>query len=313
MKNVLAVREIPFGKVLFVTDFSASSELALPYAIALAEQYNGKVYIAHVIAPEMLEFLPAALVPEIVERIKTHARKRMDELVLNTSFYGVPHEALLEHGEIWETLKKAAERNSIDVIALGTHGRRGLQKLLMGAVAEEILRFAHRPVLTVGPQSYEIPPERKPRNILLAADFSTDCAHAMNCAVSLAHKFAARLISVHVAPNVTEDPQVITRYEQSFTQQLQELLPKSPDMPLQQEFRVEFGVPADCILNVAADSAVDLIVMGVHGTDSLARLGHHLGTTAYHVVSEARCPVLTVRGQLKATLDASDQAERLRA
>src|ERR1035437_6404552 len=88
MNNLLAPSEIPFGNVLFVTDFSSSSELALPYAVALAEQYHGKVYIAHVIAPEMFEFLPAVLVPDIVERIKSHAQKRMDELVRNTSFYG---------------------------------------------------------------------------------------------------------------------------------------------------------------------------------------------------------------------------------
>jgi nucleotide-binding universal stress UspA family protein len=296
MNNLLAPSEIPFGNVLFVTDFSSSSELALPYAVALAEQYHGKVYIAHVIAPEMFEFLPAVLVPDIVERIKSHAQKRMDELVRNTSFYGIPHEALIEQGGIWEALKETAEKYSIDVIVLGTHGRHGLQKVLMGAVAEQVLRLAHRPVLTVGPQCRDIPPERKPRNILFAADFAADCARAMNHAVSLAHKFAARLISVHVAANISEDPQIMTRFEHFFVQELQQLLPVPPEKSLQQEFRVEFGAPAECILKVASDSASDLIVMGVHGAASLARASHHVGTTAYQVVSEARCPVLTVRG-----------------
>ncbi len=294
MGNVLVGGEIQFGNVLFVTDFSTSSELALPYAIALAAQYKGKVYIAHVISPEMFEFLPPALVPEVAERVKTYARKRMDELLHETSFDGVPHEVLLEQGEIWETLKGAAAKYSIDVIALGTHGRFGLRRLLMGAVAEETLRMAQRPVLTVGPQSYEFVPERRPRNILFAADFSTDCVQAMNCAVSLAHKFAARLISVHVVSNIAEDPQTMTRFEQFFIQRLRELLPASPD--IQQEFRVEFGSPADCILKVAADSAIDLIVMGVRGAGSLARADNYFGTTAYRVVAEARCPVMTARG-----------------
>ena len=166
----------------------------------------------------------------------------------------------------------------------------------MGAVAEEILRLAQRPVLTVGPQSREIPPERKPRNVLFATDFSIDCMHAMNCAVSLAHRFAARLIAIHVVPNVAEDPQIITRFEQFFIQRLQELLPVPPGMLVSQDCRVEFGAPADRILKVAADSAVDLIVMGVRGAGSLARADRHFGTTAYRVVSEARCPVLTVCG-----------------
>lgn len=244
----------------------------------------------------MFEFLPPVLLPEIAERIKTYTQKRMDELVHETSFCGVPHEILLEEGEIWETLTEAAAGYSIDVIALGTYGRCGLQKLLMGAVAEEALRLAQRPVLTVGPRSREFVAERRPRNILFAADFSTDCVHAMNCAVSLAHKFTARLISVHVVPNVAEDPQTITRFEQFFIERLRELLPAPPGTQIQQEYRVEFGLPADCILKVAADSAIDLIVMGVRGAGSLARADRHFGTTAYRVVLEARCPVLTARG-----------------
>jgi nucleotide-binding universal stress UspA family protein len=243
----------------------------------------------------MFEFLPPALIPEIAERIKTFARKRMDELVHETSFYGVPHEVLLKEGEIWETLKEAAARHSIDVVALGTPGRCGLQKLLMGAVAEETVKLAHRPVLTVGPQSREFIPEHRPLNILFAADFSTDCVAAMNCAVSLARKLTARLISVHVVSDVAEDPQAIARFEQFFVQRLRELLPASSGI-LQQEFRVEFGSPADCILKVAANSDIDLIVMGVRGAGSLARADRHFGSTAYRVVSEARCPVLTARG-----------------
>lgn len=296
MDDALAADEVQFRNVLFVTDFSTSSELALPYAVALAAQYNGKVYIGHAVSPEMFEFVPPPLVPEIAGRIKTYTQKRMDELMHDTSFYGVPHEALLEEGEIGETIKDAVTKYNIDVIALGTHGRQGLQKLLMGAVAEKILRLARCPVLTVGPQSNEFVPERRPRTVLFATDFSTDCVHAMNCAVSLAHKFTARLISVHVVTNVAEDPQVITRFEEFFIERLRELVPTPPGIQLQQEFRVEFGPPADCILKVAADSAVDLIVMGVHGAGSLARADRHFGTTACRVVSEARCPVLTARG-----------------
>jgi nucleotide-binding universal stress UspA family protein len=296
MDNILAAGEISFGNVLFVTDFSTSSELALPYAVALAAQYNGKVYIVHVISPEMFEFLPPALVSEIAERVKAYSRKRLEELVHETSFYGVPHEILLSEGDITETLKEAATKYSIDVIALGTHGRCGLQKLLMGAVAEETLRLAYRPVLTVGPQSREFVPERRPRNILFAADFSPDCVRAMNSAFSLAHKFTARLISVHVVPNVAEDPQTTTRFEQFFVQRLQEMVPAPPGMQLQQEYRVKFGPAADGILDVAANSAIDLIVMGVRGAGALVRADRHFGTTAYRVVSEARCPVLTVRG-----------------
>jgi nucleotide-binding universal stress UspA family protein len=287
--------EVPLRNILFVTDFSPSSELALPYAVALASRYNGKLYVAHVIAPEMYEFVPPNFIPEVRKQIADYAGKRMEQLLNAAQLQGVPHEVLLQHGEIWDTLREIADRYKIDVIALGTRGRRGIAKQLMGSVAEEILRLAHRPVLTVGPESREIPPEHKPRKILYATDFSTDSARAMAYALSLAQEFGAVLLSVHCTAHLPDDPQVRTRFEEFFTQRLQELLPSVVNAKCRLEFRVEFGTAADGILKVANGSDVDLIVIGVRGAGSLIRAAHRFGTTAHDVVSEARCPVLTVR------------------
>ena len=181
--------------------------------------------------------------------------------------------------KIWDTLREIADRYNIDVIALGTRGRRGLEKQLMGSVAEEILRLAHRPVLTVGPESREIPPEHKPRRILYATDFSTDSARAMAYALALAQEFGAALLSVHCTPQLSDDPQGRTRFEEFFTQRLQELLPTAANAKCRLEFRVEFGTAADGILKVANGSDVDLIVMGVRGAGSLIRAAHRFGTT----------------------------------
>jgi nucleotide-binding universal stress UspA family protein len=287
--------EVPLRNILFVTDFSPSSELALPYAVALASRYNGKLYLAHVIAPEMYEFVPPTFVPEVRKQIADYAGKRMEQLLNSAKFEGVPHEVLLQQGEIWDTLREIADRYNIDVLVLGTRGRRGLEKQLMGSVAEEILRLARMPVLTVGPESREIPPEHKPKKILYATDFSIDSARAMAYALSLAQEFGAVLLSVHCTPQVTDDPQGRTRFEEFFTQRLKELLPSAVNAKYRREFRVEFGTAADGILKVANGSDVDLIVMGVRGAGSLIRATNHFGTTAHDVVSEARCPVLTVR------------------
>ena len=142
VENVFAAVVSRFGKIDILVNNAGIAGADKPTHEVTEKEWDNVIGV-NVISPEMFEFLPAALVPEILERIKSHARKRMDELVRETSFNGVPHEDFLEQGEIWETLKESAARHSIDVIALGTHGRRGLQKLLMGAVAEEILRLAH--------------------------------------------------------------------------------------------------------------------------------------------------------------------------
>lgn len=286
-----------FHNVLFLTDFSSASELALPYAVALARQYKGKIYIAHVIAPQMYEFIPPDFVPEVLPKITAYAERRMNRLVTEFDFGDVPHEALLQQGEIWDTLRQLADQRQIDVIALGTRGRRGLQKILMGSVAEEVIRLAHRPVLTVGPESWEMPPRNWPQTILLANDFSLNCAHAVACADSLAQKFGARLLSVHIAGDCPEDPTAVTRLEEFFTEKLEQCLPDARSSQHEHKFLVDFGFAAQRILKMAGEHKVDLIVMGARGAGSMVRGTSHLGTTAYRVVSEAHCPVLTARGE----------------
>jgi nucleotide-binding universal stress UspA family protein len=280
--------------VLFVTDFSSCSETALPHAIALAAAYAGKVYIGHVITAQLYDLVPPAFVPEVLKQSTAYAQRRMERLVKEADFGVVPHQVLLQQGELWETLRRMVDEFAIEVIALGTGGRRGLQEVLMGSIAEEILRLAHRPVLTVGPDCREVPPEGKTRCILLANDFSVNCLQAVACADSLARKLDAHLISVHVAPEAPEDPETVTRLEQFLLQRLDRFLDGEAFHQGQLESQIDFGIPADSILKSASGDDVDLIVMGVRGAGSVARATCHLGTNTYRVVSEARCPVLVV-------------------
>ena len=219
----------------------------------------------------------------------------MQQLLAHREFQQVPHEAVVREGEIWDILKKVTEDSQIDVIVVGTRGRRGLKKALTGAVADEVLHLASSPVLTVGPQCRGIPPVHKLKRILYSTDFSADSVRALGYAVSLAEMFEASLVPTYVASQIAEDPCAATRFEQFFEERLHELLAglisRAPV-----EYRVKFGTPADGILQAAAEENVDLIVMGVRGAGSLIRATQHLGTTADRVVSESCCPVLTVRG-----------------
>ena len=294
MSHVPAVGSIRFKNVLFVTDFSSASEMALPHAIALAAAYEGRVFVGHVITPQLYDLVPPDFVPEVLKQSAAYAQRRMERLVKETEFGAVPHETLIEHGELWETSRRMVDQHAIDVIALGTGGRRGLQEVLLGSIAEEILRLAHRPVLTVGPQSREVAPKGEPRCILLANDFSLNCVRATACADSLARTFGAHLISLHVAPEAPEDPETITRFEEFFSERLRQDLDITAFPRGQVEFRVEFGVAGDCVLKSAAEHAADLIVMGIRGAGSVTRATCHLGRNTYQVVSEARCPVLAV-------------------
>ncbi len=296
MPQAEKARSIRLANALLLTDFSPSSELALPYAVAVARQYSGKVYVVHVISPEMYEYVPPEFVPRVQMEIQNYGQRRMRELLTHPELEQVPHEGLVREGEIWDTLKELAEELHIDLIVVGTHGRRGLKKALTGAVAEEVLRLARSPVLTVGPQCRGIAPEHRPERILYATDFSADSVQAMAYAISLAEEFGASLVPAYVAPQIGEDPSTRTRFKEFFEERLQQLLAEQMWRAGPIDYRVKFGVPADGILQAAVEENVDLIVMGVRGAGCLVRAAHRLGTTAERVVSEACCPVLTIRG-----------------
>jgi len=199
--------QLSFKNILFATDFSPSSAAALPYAEAIARHYGSKIYFAHVIPPEAYSLVPPKHRDTALQQAEGYVTQRMAALLTSSNFQQIPHEVLEDRGEIWPTLSDMVERHDIELIVIGTHGRRGIQKMLLGSVAAEIFRQATRPVLTVGP---EIPPQTaagvRLRRFLCAADLSSKSAPAMNYAFLLAQEYGAHLFLLHVAPKVDEKP-----------------------------------------------------------------------------------------------------------
>jgi nucleotide-binding universal stress UspA family protein len=183
------------------------------------------------------------------------------------------------------------QREGVDLIVIGTHGRTGAGKLLMGSVAEAIFRQAPCPVLTVGPEvSGEPESVADLHEILVPVDFSPESLAALPYAISLAQHDDARLYLLHVAGRNQ-------RGETLLDTQLRNLIPRDPRLFCEPKVFVETGAPAEQILALAEELGTDLIVLGVKRTPSIFEATRHLPqATAYKVVSEASCPVLTVRG-----------------
>ena len=139
-------------------------------------------------------------------------------------------------------LSAMAEKHEINLIVIGTHGRRGVEKMLLGSIAEEILRCAQGPVLMVGPESSVAPEtEARPRRILYATDFSPESEPAMHYACTLAKEYKATLFFLHVAEDVWKEP-ITTRMQAAdfFSLRLAEkhwVLEEG----VTPEFRVEFN------------------------------------------------------------------------
>ncbi len=282
--------------ILCATDFSSSSAAALLYAISIARRYNSQIYLAHVIRPDAYPLVPPEVSATAVAQSRRYAEQQMGNLLVSGQLRGIPHQVLLGEGELWSILSGMLEEHEVDLIVVGTHGRTGAQKLLLGSVAEEIFRLAPCPVLTVGPRvPREVPAETELRHILYATNFTPTAERAAAYALSLAQEHQAHLTLLHVVQETPGDSSPHRALLQSFfTKRLRGLVPTEADLWCDPEFVVEFGLPADSILKVAEDRQVDLVVLGVCGSVNFP--GHLPPATAYEVVCQAHCPVLTVRG-----------------
>ena len=291
MKPALAASPVLVSNILFATDFSHHSNLALPYAVSVARKYGAKIHALHVL-PETLG-VPVA-VREGLHAIRTPKHEDDQGIAsLATRLSGVPHEILSRKGDIWYEVAKVVDTGKIDLIVMGTHGRSGVGKVLMGSVAERVFRQALCPVLTVGPSvSGEPSSIADLHEILFATDFSPESLSALPYAISLAEEHDARLYLLHVAESPM-DPEA----EVLVKSRMRNLVPAAAKLSSLPRAFIEYGAPAERILAIAEELATDLIVLGVRRIPLNFEPSTHLPlATAYKIVNQAVCPVLTIRG-----------------
>jgi nucleotide-binding universal stress UspA family protein len=291
MTTQTSSRIITFDNILFATDFSKQSNVALPFALSIADKYGSKIFAVHVLAPPPLGNFPTIELQALAAQALREARESAKEL--GQRLGAIPHETELRKGEIWNELSSVIREKKVDLIVLGTHGRAGVSKLLIGSVAERIFRQSACPVLTVGPNvSGEPGSSADIHTILCPIDFTAESLAAIPFAVSLAQENQARLYLMKVVPASVPDNE-----EVSLIANLKALVPPEAKLWCEPKAFVESGDAGDKILEEAEELGVDLIVLGVRPVSTLAGTRTHLGTaTAYKVVSHAICPVLSVRG-----------------
>lgn len=300
MHTVEAGKRIALKNVLFATDFSACSNAALPYALSVTRRYEAKLYAAHVMPSkaEMVLMSPESW-PALIEEEDKKTQDYIEQL--EKQFQGLPHEVLTPRGKIADTLAQIIAERDIDLLVLGTHGRAGVGKLFLGSVAEEILRGAPCPVMSVGPNVRCQPDgEIQFQHIVFATDFSDDSLAALPYAVSLAEEDEAQLALLHVIEQPAASIADLEYVKASLMRRLKELVPPEAEPWCRAEYLLEFAQqfapPAERILEIEKEQSADLIVLGVHPVHGKLDLATHLASTTAHILTQAACPVLTVRG-----------------
>jgi len=293
MPTISAPTRIKLHNILFATDFSSSAQVGLSHSADLARRYGAVLYTVHVL-PHM-PFVESAQ-PD-PEQARLSANQQLPALINSASLKDVEHQELIEQGEVAEVLSQLVRKHAIDLIVIGTGGRKGPGKLLLGSVAEEVFRNAECPVLTVGPHATRWGSDVNLQHILFATDFEPESLHGLPYALSLAEENRARLTFLHASPFPLtlpefrpEDPKERLAY---WKDRLRALIPKGTQLWHEPEYMVQFGPPAEIISRIAAQS-VDMIVLGVKRKRPTT-LTKHLGAgVAYKVACDAPCPVLSV-------------------
>ena len=304
---------IEIRRILCPIDFSDHSRRAIDHAVAIARWYESALTVLHVYSPApVAAFSPG---PMIFEPIVLTSVDR-DQLLADVKAFAqaesapeVPVEAVVREGNPAGQILEQATAMRADLLVIGTHGRSGFERFVLGSVAEKVLRKASCPVLTVprglpdavpaGPVLY--------KRILCPVDFSDTSMHALNYAISLAQEADGQLTVLHVIGHEFEDTadranvvydagmtirDFLKAREDALQRRLQEVVSGAPEF-CRVESLMKHGKPWREVLRVAEAQQSDLIVMGVQGRGSADLL--FFGSTTQHVVREASCPVLTLR------------------
>jgi len=287
--------EITLHHVLFATDFSPASDAGFAYAATIADRYHARLYVAHVINLEPFDLIGAESSPAMIRQAREQAQQKIDRLLGGRHLQADRYQAIVAEGAVFEVLIDLVQRNHIDLVVLGTHGRRAFKKLLLGSVAEEVFRMALCPALTIGPRTAPTPANVELRHILYLLEFVPDSSEAAKYAVSLAQRYAANLTVM----NVMESMPPSTNKQEQITEPVERWIGDhvSEGSNLRNRVRFErgYGLATEAILDFASKAAVDLIVMSVRRVDPVIAAHLPKPDTAYELVSRAPCPVLTIR------------------
>jgi nucleotide-binding universal stress UspA family protein len=285
-------RPVQFCNILVATDFSSASKTALLYGLALARRWKARVFVAHVVNPATI--FGSEAVQRAVNDAWRDAHTEMTNQLIEGRLEGIENHVVVRQGEVWDETARMIDEFHIDLLVTGTRGRTGVWKMLLGSTAEKLFRQSPVPVLTIGPKTSETVAETGPKRILYSTGFARQSLYAGTFALSLAEQNQAHLAMLNVISQVPNDnAEARAQLEREHKEQLRHLLPPGLKLAVEPEVFVSFGSAADCILRLSEEWNPELIVLGVRRQEGEAR--RITWATAYNVVANAPCPVLTVR------------------
>jgi len=288
--------------ILCPVDFSEFSVMAYRHALSLAEHYRARLVAQHIV--ELWQHPAAGFAATagdyegfwqaLVER----GKEQLQGFVKNYTHDEVQPELVVHEGTAPDAILSFAHAQKVDVIVMGTHGRRGFDRLMLGSVTDRVMRSATCPVLAVHKAPHDSVAAGKEwhyvhhlNRILFCADFSKNSERALNYAISATAEYDCELTLLHVLEEVPS----LAKTEEAIavaTEQLAKLIPPGLHTTRKIQTAVRIGKPYQQIIELALEARTDLVTMGVRGRGALDLAV--FGSTTYRVMQLGPCPVLAV-------------------
>jgi nucleotide-binding universal stress UspA family protein len=292
--------------IMCLTDLSKFSNQTIYYGLALAREFESRLYLCHVVdIPSMAHYAEAHIDPmEQQNQIISHAEATLAGLTRDEKIDWQP---LITVGPTVSEISRLVKEKIIDLVISASHGRSGLKRLVLGSVTEELMRVIPCPMLVIrGDENYDKQPEPvefRLKKIMVGCDFSLDSTLAIRYALSFAQEFEAELHLIHVMePTAYQNlSKAVKDAEKGYQHELRKLIGKKLDNLIPEDAG-NWCFPKTTLLEGRADEKIveyakqyniDLIVLGVRGHGLVETL--FLGSTTDRVARQAPCPVLSVR------------------
>jgi nucleotide-binding universal stress UspA family protein len=291
--------------ILCPVDFSEFSIRAYHHALSLAEHYRAKLVAQHIVELARYPYADYAAsagdYAAFGRALEEGGQQQLREFVTRHR-HEIQPELVVHRGTAPDCILSFAQARKADLIVMGTHGRRGYDRLVLGSVTNRVMRRTPCPVLAVcGPRDDATSAERAASEehshvhhlsrILFCTDFSENSERALNYAVSAADEYDAELTLLHVLEHVPS-PVKTEKTIATATERLDKLISAEGRKTVRIKTAVRIGKPYQQIIQLALEAKIDLVAMGVRGRGALDLAV--FGSTTYRVLQLGPCPVLAV-------------------
>lgn len=289
--------------ILTATDFSEYSKVALDICLGVARCMKTKLYVLHIIEkfPHYYShLLSSAVHANMKQKLEENALERIKAMIPAELLDGVDVIPIVRFGKPFLEIIQVAKEENVDLLAIGTHGRAGMDRIILGSVAERIARKARCPVMVVRGKKYV-----GFKRIIVPIDLS-DCSRiALEYAVATARAHKSKLTILHVyeksfvepyvnAANSEEKADEIMKEIERVNETKYDEFLKTVDLNgVEYERLLKKGIPETDIVEIAMEQQANLIVMGTHGRSGIKHI--LIGSTAEEVVRTVHCDIIVVK------------------